>query len=59
MILNWGIFKNENDTSIEHVYGAEDIEDVQRWVLFKPRSALALSYKLASVLLMLMNINYL
>ena len=58
MILNWGIFKNENDTSREHIYGAEDIEDVQRWVLFKARSAHMLSYKVVGVLFMLLNVNY-
>lgn len=58
MILNWGIFKNENDTSTEHIYGAEDIEDVQRWVLFKARGANMLNYKVIGVLFMLINVNY-
>lgn len=40
MILNWGIFKDENDTSTEHIYGAESIKDVQVWRLLEPRAAM-------------------
>jgi len=40
MILNWGIFKDENDTSTDNIYGAESIKDVQNWLLLEPRAAM-------------------
>ena len=59
MILNWGVFKNENDTSKEHIYGAQSIADVQDFVLLKARSALMLRTKVVIVLIMILNVSYL
>ena len=39
MILNWGIFKDGEDTSKKNIYGAESIKDVQKWILLAPRAA--------------------
>ena len=40
MILNWGIFKDENDSSTDYLYGAASIKDVQKWVILEPRAAM-------------------
>jgi hypothetical protein len=58
MILNWGIFKNENDTSTEHIYGAKSIKDVQKWVLLTPRAAMWLEAPVLITLLVL-SVSYL
>ena len=58
MILNWGIFKNENDTSTEHIYGAESIKDVQKWILLEPRAAMWLKAPVL-VTLLLLSFSYL
>ena len=53
MILNWGIFKDENDTSTEHIYGAESIKDVQKWILLEPRAAMWLKAPVIVTILVL------
>ena len=53
MILNWGIFKDENDTSTEHIYGAQSIKDVQKWILLEPRAAMWLKAPVLATLLVL------
>lgn len=39
VIMNWGIFKDENDTSTKYMYGAKTMKDVQTWILDKPDGA--------------------
>ena len=38
--MNWGIFKDENDTDTKYMYGAEKEKDIQTWILRKPNKAI-------------------
>lgn len=58
MILNWGIFKNEDDTSTDYIYGAESIKDVQKLILLEPRAAMWLKAP-ALITLLVLTFSYL
>ena len=39
LLMNWGIFKNHDDTNPDFVYGAQRIEHAQVWQFYRPTLA--------------------
>ena len=40
LLLNWGVFNNENDTSIDKVFGAKDMQDAIAWKFEVPKGGI-------------------
>ena len=40
IMLNWGVFKDENDTDKTNIYGAKVMRDQISWQFFEPKGAL-------------------
>lgn len=52
IMLNWGVFDNDNDTSKEYVFGAEYMRDQIEWRFLEPKSSMK-SYILGATTLLL------
>lgn len=39
IMLNWGVFEDENDTSKEYVFGAEYMRDTIDWKFLEPKAS--------------------
>lgn len=39
IMLNWGLFKDENDTNLTMVFGAEQMRDQIDWKFYEPKAA--------------------
>jgi len=37
LMLSWGVFENENDTSKEYLFGAEYMRDQIDWKFYEPK----------------------
>ena len=40
IMLNWGLFKDENDTNTTMVFGAEYMRDQIDWKFYEPKIAI-------------------
>lgn len=54
IMLNWGVFKDENDTSKEYVFGAEYMRDQIDWKFMEPKSSVRNTLLGATTLLLTM-----
>ena len=51
IMLNWGVFEDENDTDKTHIFGAKYMQDQIEWSFFEPKGALRMALGYSAMLL--------
>jgi len=51
LLMNWGVFKNHKDESLDYVYGARKMSHAHTWSFLTPVSATALTMGWVSLVL--------
>jgi hypothetical protein len=51
IMLNWGVFSDENDTDKTNIFGAKYMEDQISWRFFEPKGALRTAFACTTMLL--------